>query len=107
MMEMVKLVVILVLLLENVFCQEKDVGTWREGGEQNKWTNSEVIRDILVRMARKPGARRHVGLTGRKISAKTQRARKWHKFQTFVGLMGKRSFEDQGAPSAAQRTGDY
>ncbi|XP_022621547.1 protachykinin-like [Seriola dumerili] len=96
-MEIVKLVLILVLLLTNVFCQKIEVDNWTESGEENKWPNSGVIQDILVRMIRKPGPRQYLGLMGKKDSAKTQTARKRHKFQTFVGLMGKRSFEDKGA----------
>ncbi|XP_035529082.1 protachykinin [Morone saxatilis] len=97
MMELIKVVLIVVLLLTNVFCQEMDVDNWREGIEENKLPNSEVIEDLLVRMTRKPGPRQYLGLMGKKDSAKTQTARKRHKFQTFVGLMGKRSFEDEGA----------
>ncbi|XP_041798343.1 protachykinin [Chelmon rostratus] len=99
MMEQVKLVLVVVLLLTNVFCQEMDVDNWREAIEENKWSNSEVIQDILLRMTRKPGPRQYLGLVGKKDfgRAKTQKARKRHKFQTFVGLMGKRSFEDEGA----------
>ncbi|XP_040900691.1 protachykinin [Toxotes jaculatrix] len=95
-METLKLVLILVLLLTNVFCQEMDDENKREGSEQIKWSNSEVIRDMLVRMIRKPRPRQYLGLMGKKGSGKSQTARKRHKFQTFVGLMGKRSFEDQG-----------
>ncbi|XP_051263785.1 protachykinin [Dicentrarchus labrax] len=97
MMELIKVVLIVVLLLTNVFCQEMDVDNWREGTEENKWPNSEVIEDLLVRMTRKPGPRQYLGLMGKKDSAKTQTARKRHRFQTFVGLMGKRSSEDEGA----------
>ncbi|XP_074508989.1 protachykinin [Sebastes fasciatus] len=88
MMELVKLVLIVVLLLTNVFCQEMDVDNWREDTEENKWPNSDVIQDMLVRMTRKPGPRQYLGLMGKKNSG--------HRFKTFVGLMGKRSFEDQG-----------
>ncbi|XP_026173585.1 protachykinin [Mastacembelus armatus] len=95
MMERVKLFLILVLILKNVFCQEMDVN-WREGREEDKWPNSAEIQDILVRMVRKPGPRQHLGLMGKKESAKTQMTRKRHKFH-FVGLMGKRSFEEKEA----------
>ncbi|XP_037640656.1 protachykinin isoform X2 [Sebastes umbrosus] len=97
MMELVKLVLIVVLLLTNVFCQEMDVDNWREDTDENKWPNSDVIQDMLVRMTRKPGPRQYLGLMGKKNSANMQTARKRHRFKTFVGLMGKRSFEDPGA----------
>uniref|UniRef100_UPI0037E9387A protachykinin n=1 Tax=Semicossyphus pulcher TaxID=241346 RepID=UPI0037E9387A len=97
-MELFKLVLIVVLLLTNVFCQEMDVDNWREGFEENKGPNSEGIQDFLGRMTRKLGPRQYLGLMGKKEFARTQTARKRHKFQTFVGLMGKRGFEDQGAP---------
>ncbi|XP_062278170.1 protachykinin [Scomber scombrus] len=96
-MERVKLVVIVFLLLTKVFCQEMDADNWRESIGENKWPDSEIIPDMLLRMTRKPGPRRYFVLKGKKLSAKTQTARKRHKFQTFVGLMGKRSFDDQGA----------
>ncbi|XP_053182809.1 protachykinin [Scomber japonicus] len=96
-MEIVKLVVIVVLLLTNAFCQEMDADSWRGSIGENKWPDSEIIQDVLLRMTRKPGPRRYLVLKGKKLSAKTQTARKRHKFQTFVGLMGKRSFDDEGA----------
>ncbi|XP_042279266.1 protachykinin [Thunnus thynnus] len=96
-MEIIKLVLIVVLLLTNVFCQDMDAENWRETIRENKWPDSELIQGIVMRMNRKPGPRRYLGLSGKKDSAKTRAARKRHKFQTFVGLMGKRSFDDQGA----------
>nr|XP_046256440.1 protachykinin-like isoform X1 [Scatophagus argus] len=86
------------LLLTNVFCQEVDADSWREGIQENERPNCEVIQDILVRMTGKPGLGRHLALMGNKASAKSQTARKRHKFHTFVGLMGKRSFGNRGAP---------
>ncbi|XP_031723226.1 protachykinin isoform X1 [Anarrhichthys ocellatus] len=97
MMERVKLVLIVLLLLTNVFCKEMDGDNWREDIEENKWPNSEVIQDILMRMTRKPGMPQYLSLMGKEDSARAQKAHKRHKFKTFVGLMGKRSFEDQGA----------
>ncbi|KAL3060004.1 hypothetical protein OYC64_014575 [Pagothenia borchgrevinki] len=70
-----------------------DVDNWKEDIEENKCPNSEDFRAILSR--RNPGRRQY--LLGKKNSEKTQKTRKRHKFQIFVGLMGKRSFEDQGA----------
>ncbi|XP_053287722.1 protachykinin [Pleuronectes platessa] len=105
MMEIMKLVVIVLLLLTNVFCQ--DVDNWRGAREENKWPNSEVIEDVFVRLIRKPGPRQYLGIMGKKYSGKMQPAGKPHKFQTFVGLMGKRSFEDDGFMGAAQRSEDY
>ncbi|XP_028985466.1 protachykinin [Betta splendens] len=102
-MEIIKFVLILALILGNVFCQDVDVDNWRE----NKWPNSDTIQNILIRLTRKPGPRQYLGLMGKKNSAKTQRARKRYKFQTFVGLMGKRSFEDEGALRASHRSDDY
>ncbi|XP_076006374.1 protachykinin [Genypterus blacodes] len=86
-MRIVALVLIALLLLSNVFSQEMDLDRWRGGVE-------ESLQDMLVRMSRKPNPRQYLGLMGKKSSARTQLARKRHKFQTFVGLMGKRSFED-------------
>nr|XP_046256442.1 protachykinin-like isoform X2 [Scatophagus argus] len=75
-----------------------DADSWREGIQENERPNCEVIQDILVRMTGKPGLGRHLALMGNKASAKSQTARKRHKFHTFVGLMGKRSFGNRGAP---------
>ncbi|KAM7382969.1 hypothetical protein PAMP_002659 [Pampus punctatissimus] len=97
-MDIVKLALIIVLLLRNVFCQEMDADNWKESNRENKWSDSAIIQDVLMRMSRKPGPRQYLGLMGKKDSARTQTARKRYKFQTFVGLMGKRSFDDEGAP---------
>uniref|UniRef100_A0A3B4UC83 Neurokinin A n=1 Tax=Seriola dumerili TaxID=41447 RepID=A0A3B4UC83_SERDU len=70
-----------------------------------------------VRMIRKPGPRQYLGLMGKKDSGREKSLFSFfapnsknadkrlslygtfffpgHKFQTFVGLMGKRSFEDK------------
>ncbi|CAI5661829.1 unnamed protein product [Oreochromis niloticus] len=93
-METLKLFFIFVLLLSNVFCQDMDADIWSEDIEEEKWPNYKEIQDILVRMTRKPGSRQHLGFMGKKESGKTRTARKRHKFQTFVGLMGKRSSWD-------------
>ncbi|CAJ1062949.1 protachykinin isoform X2 [Xyrichtys novacula] len=85
-MELLKLVLVIALLLTNVLCQEKDVHNWEESFEEDKWANSGGIQDFLGRMTRKLGPRQYLGLVGRKEFG--------HKFQTFVGLMGKRGFED-------------
>uniref|UniRef100_A0A3Q3ITZ4 Uncharacterized protein n=1 Tax=Monopterus albus TaxID=43700 RepID=A0A3Q3ITZ4_MONAL len=53
----------------------------------------QKIQDMLVRMIRKPGPRQHLGLMGMKDFAQ--------RFRTFVGLMGKMSFEDQGMTTVA------
>ncbi|MEQ2266844.1 hypothetical protein XENORESO_019861 [Xenotaenia resolanae] len=98
-LEMVKLVLLLVLLLfSSVFSQELDGDNWGSEIQENKWPN---IEDILVRMTRKPGQRQSLCHRGRKGSVKTQSAGKRHKFQTFVGLMGKRSSHYKGIISAA------
>ncbi|XP_071388886.1 protachykinin-like [Centroberyx affinis] len=97
-MRIVTLVVIALLLLANVFCQEKDLDNWRRSVEESKWPNSELVQDILSRMGRKTRPRQHLGLLGNmKASAKAQMTRRRHKFQNFVGLMGKRSFEGEGS----------
>uniref|UniRef100_A0A3Q3ITU5 Uncharacterized protein n=1 Tax=Monopterus albus TaxID=43700 RepID=A0A3Q3ITU5_MONAL len=54
----------------------------------------QKIQDMLVRMIRKPGPRQHLGLMGMKDFGRNL-------FRTFVGLMGKMSFEDQGMTTVA------
>ncbi|XP_027142147.1 protachykinin-like [Larimichthys crocea] len=85
MVMLVKLVLVAVLLLTNVFCREMDVDYWTEGIEESISPNSEVTRGIFVVMTKKPGPRQYLGLMGKKDSR--------HTFRTFVGLMGKRSFD--------------
>ncbi|XP_029927643.1 protachykinin [Myripristis murdjan] len=99
-MRIVKLVIAL-LLLTDVLCQEKDWDNWRGHIEESKWPSSEIIQDTLRRMVRKPRPRQYLGLMGKK-AAKAQMTHKRHRFQTFVGLMGKRSFEEQGSSAAFQ-----
>ncbi|XP_030013165.1 protachykinin [Sphaeramia orbicularis] len=94
-MEIVRLVIVFVLIFTNVLCEDTDVENRRECTEEN-WANTDLIQDLIVRMMRKPGLQQYLRSTGRKSSAKTQASSKRHKFQTFVGLMGKRSYEDQG-----------
>nr|XP_049585664.1 protachykinin [Syngnathus scovelli] len=83
-MEMLKLV-LLFLLLTNVFCLNGDKHT-----SQIKSGKPDLIEDILTRMARKPPPppRRFFK---KNTAARSLAARKLHRFQTFVGLMGKRS----------------
>ncbi|KAM4580142.1 protachykinin [Odontesthes bonariensis] len=95
-METVKLALILLLLLSNVVCQEMDADSWRAGIGKNKWPNSEAIQEMLMGMTRKPRPRQYLGVIGRKGSEKMQTTRKRHKFQTFVGLMGKRTSDNNG-----------
>ncbi|KAF7226606.1 protachykinin-like [Nothobranchius furzeri] len=96
-MEMIKLGLITALILTNVFCQELDADSWRARIEETKWPNTDVIRDFLVEMTRNPRLRQHFSLRGKKGCGKTSSFHHWHKFQTFVGLMGKRRSDYEGA----------
>ncbi|XP_037131029.1 protachykinin [Syngnathus acus] len=84
-MEMLKLV-LLFLLLTNVFCLNGDKQT-----SQIKSEKSDLIEDILTRMARKPPPPPPRRFFKKNTAARSLAARKLHRFQTFVGLMGKRS----------------
>ncbi|KAG7474601.1 hypothetical protein JOB18_013217 [Solea senegalensis] len=90
------LLLLMMMMVTHFSSQHMDVDNWRE---ENKWPNSEIIPDGSVRMIRKPGPRHSLGLMGKKeFAAKLQKAHNRRKFQTFVGLMGKRSFsQDEGA----------
>ncbi|XP_061633471.1 uncharacterized protein LOC133479920 [Phyllopteryx taeniolatus] len=81
-MEMIQL--ILFLLLTNVFCLEGDKRT-----SQIKCAESNLIEDILTRIARKPAP--PTQYLKKNTAARRRAARKLQRFQTFVGLMGKRN----------------
>ncbi|XP_008321493.1 protachykinin isoform X2 [Cynoglossus semilaevis] len=100
-MERVKAVVLLLLLFTHVFCQTAEIESWRENRRENlnEWPNSEIIKNILVKMTRKPAPHHYLRRIGKKDFAKLQSQHKRRKFQTFVALMGKRSMKDPGAMS--------
>lgn len=53
MMALVKLVLIAVLLLTNVFCQEMDIDNWREGIEEvGLITSISVSENFIERMGK-------------------------------------------------------
>ncbi|XP_072769145.1 uncharacterized protein [Nerophis lumbriciformis] len=88
-MEIMKLL-ILVLLLTSVFCLDGD-----DHRSENKCAESQIIEDILKRMARRQAPPKQTRLPEKKATGVRSRStNKRQRFQTFVGLMGKRSFED-------------
>ncbi|CAN9504159.1 unnamed protein product [Ophioblennius macclurei] len=58
---------------------------------EDEWLSSHPLRDILLRMTRKPRPHQFIGLMGKRSMANAQITRKRHKINSFVGLMGKRS----------------
>ncbi|XP_034017089.1 protachykinin-1 [Thalassophryne amazonica] len=85
--------------LAQVFCEQNDP---KEEGEywtssshiQDGWYSNDPIREILLRMTRKPRPHQFIGLMGKRSMANAQITRKRHKINAFVGLMGKRSQEE-------------
>ncbi|CAJ1084144.1 protachykinin-1 isoform X3 [Xyrichtys novacula] len=53
---------------------------------QDGWLPRDPLRDILLRMTRKPRPHQFIGLMGKRSMG--------HKVNSFVGLMGKRSQEE-------------
>ncbi|KAM9722889.1 uncharacterized protein ACNS7B_018465 isoform 2-T2 [Menidia menidia] len=76
--------------------KKKDAGNWRAETGKSKWPNTGIVQDFLARLNRKPGERQYIAVLRRKGSDKMQTTRKRHRFQTFIGLMGKRSSYNEG-----------
>ncbi|XP_024149980.1 protachykinin-1 isoform X2 [Oryzias melastigma] len=92
-MKLLLLLSALVALLTGVrvLCQEpepkEDADYWTSTNHiQDGWLSSEPLREMLLRMTRKPRPHQFIGLMGRRSTG--------HKVNSFVGLMGKRSQED-------------
>ncbi|XP_067305632.1 protachykinin-1 isoform X3 [Pseudorasbora parva] len=51
------------------------------------------LQTLLERVSRTPGLQQVFGLMRKRSSAKSQITRRRQKFQTFVGLMGKRNVD--------------
>ncbi|KAM9306262.1 protachykinin-1 [Pholidichthys leucotaenia] len=76
-----------------VFCDDTDY--WSSSSQvQNGWLPDDPLREVLLRMTRKPRPHQFIGLMGKRSTANAQITRKRHKINSFVGLMGKRSQEE-------------
>ncbi|XP_056268419.1 protachykinin-1 isoform X2 [Pseudoliparis swirei] len=90
------------LAAAQVFCEEKEpkeeADYWTNTNEiQDGWQANDPLREILLRMTRKPRPHQFIGLMGKRSMANPQITRKRHKVNSFVGLMGKRSQEEPGS----------
>ncbi|XP_042561433.1 protachykinin [Clupea harengus] len=89
--------------LANMFCQDvySSEDNWDTGNYQTEdYPSQGHLLDpeslqTLLRIIRKPGPQQFFGLMGKRSSAKTQMTRKRQKFESFVGLMGKRNLGEQ------------
>ncbi|XP_055781723.1 protachykinin-like [Salvelinus fontinalis] len=91
-MKIILLIMVFSLVLATVLSQKLYFdGGWREDNETRKWQLSEQYKEILKRMTRKPESRQFFGLMGKRGSAKSQVTRPGQKFESFVGLVGKRA----------------
>uniref|UniRef100_A0A674PRN8 Tachykinin precursor 1 n=1 Tax=Takifugu rubripes TaxID=31033 RepID=A0A674PRN8_TAKRU len=83
-----------------VWCQEIDpkeeADYWSSNRIQDGWFPNSPLREILLRMTRKPRPHQFIGLMGKRSMANAQITHKRHKINSFVGLMGKRSQEEPG-----------
>ncbi|TNM92687.1 protachykinin-1 [Takifugu rubripes] len=81
-----------------VWCQEIDpkeeADYWSSNRIQDGWFPNSPLREILLRMTRKPRPHQFIGLMGKRSMANAQITHKRHKINSFVGLMGKRSQEE-------------
>uniref|UniRef100_A0A8C2WW28 Tachykinin precursor 1 n=1 Tax=Cyclopterus lumpus TaxID=8103 RepID=A0A8C2WW28_CYCLU len=85
------------LAVAHVFCEEKDpteeADYWTATNDiQDGWQANDPLREILLRMTRKPRPHQFIGLMGKRSMGTTR-----HKVNSFVGLMGKRSQEEPGS----------
>ncbi|KAJ7985420.1 hypothetical protein DPEC_G00351860 [Dallia pectoralis] len=89
------LLVALFLVLANVLSQEIYLDeNWTECHEKSIGQPCEPYKEILKRMIRKPGSRPFFRPKGNR--AKPQFTSRKQRLESFVGLMGKRSSEEQG-----------
>ncbi|XP_048007747.1 protachykinin-1 isoform X2 [Megalobrama amblycephala] len=80
--------------LSDILCQNvnPDEDNWMNDKDEVNLLESE-LQTLLERVSRTPGLQQVFSLMGKRSSAKSQITRRRQKFQTFVGLMGKRNVE--------------
>ncbi|KTF78079.1 hypothetical protein cypCar_00045953 [Cyprinus carpio] len=83
------------ILCQNVSPEEENWMSDRYPDEVNLLESD--LKTMLERVSRAPGLQQVFGLMGKRSSAKSQITRRRQKFQTFVGLMGKRNVVEPGS----------
>ncbi|XP_067305631.1 protachykinin-1 isoform X2 [Pseudorasbora parva] len=90
-MKILLLILLLLSALTDVLCQNFNP-------DEDNWMNDRSdeeseLQTLLERVSRTPGLQQVFGLMRKRSSAKSQITRRRQKFQTFVGLMGKRNVD--------------
>ncbi|XP_051577088.1 protachykinin [Myxocyprinus asiaticus] len=100
-MKICLLILLLISALTNILCQNfnPDEENWINDEYPNEVNllESEPLQTMLKRVNQAPGLQQYFGLMGKRSSAKSQITRRRQKFQTFVGLMGKRNVTEPGS----------
>ncbi|XP_016391832.1 protachykinin [Sinocyclocheilus rhinocerous] len=97
-MKIFLLILLLLSALSDILCQNfsPDEDNWMSDRYPDEVNLLESdLKTMLERVSRAPGLQQTFGLM-RKRSAKSQITRRRQKFQTFVGLMGKRNVVEPG-----------
>ncbi|XP_016136993.1 protachykinin [Sinocyclocheilus grahami] len=97
-MKIFLLILLLLSALSDILCQNfsPDEDNWMSDRDPDEVNLLESdLKTMLESVSRAPGLQQIFGLM-RKRSAKSQITRRRQKFQTFVGLMGKRNVVEPG-----------
>ncbi|XP_043087779.1 protachykinin isoform X2 [Puntigrus tetrazona] len=99
-MKIFLLVLLLFSALSDILCQNlsPDEENWTSDRYPDQINVLESdLQTMLEKVSRAPGLQQVFSLMGKRSSAKSQITRRRQKFQTFVGLMGKRNAVDPGS----------
>ncbi|XP_059364473.1 protachykinin [Carassius carassius] len=99
-MKIFLLILLLVSALSDILCQNvsPDEGNWMSARYPDQVNLLKYdLKSMLEGVSRTPGLQQVFGLMGKRSSAKSQITRRRQKFQTFVGLMGKRNVVEPGS----------
>ncbi|XP_039516909.1 protachykinin [Pimephales promelas] len=94
------LILLLVSALTDILCQnfKSDEDNWMNDRYPDEVNLLESeLQTLLEKVSRTPVLQQVYGLMGKRSSAKSQITRRRQKFQTFVGLMGKRNVVEPGS----------
>ncbi|XP_056115471.1 protachykinin isoform X2 [Rhinichthys klamathensis goyatoka] len=99
-MKILLLILLLVSALTDILCQNfiPDEDNWMNDRYPDEVNLLESkLQTLLEKVSRTPVLQQAYGLMGKRSSAKSQITRRRQKFQTFVGLMGKRNVVEPGS----------
>ncbi|KAK2903590.1 hypothetical protein QQF64_009256 [Cirrhinus molitorella] len=100
-MKIFLLILLLLMALSEIFCQNfspEEEDKWKSDRYPGKVNLLESdLQTMLERVSRAPGLQPVFSLMRKKSTAKSQITQRRQKFQTFVGLMGKRNAAETGS----------